>query len=354
MHIGIVGQGLAGTLMAFRLMQEGLRISVIDPGGENSSTIASGLINPVTGRKYVKSWQADRLLEIADRVYPAMEELLNISCYFHRPLFRMLHDHQQAELWMQRAILPGYEAYLSTDVEFWKAENSGLRRSTEVGKVYEARWLDTEKLLNTFRQYLLDTDSLFPVAWKPQDTIIGDLHIQWKDNLFDYLLFAEGSGIVNNPYFNWLPIQPSKGERLLINCPSSLDQTMKASYFIIPYRAANTYWIGSPTDFNATDDQPSPRGKQLLEEHINHWLSDSYTILDHAAAFRPASRDRRPIIGFHPGHPRLGVLNGLGTKGVSIAPYIADLMVGHIKNQYPLPGEVDINRFTYPYETKSR
>ncbi|MCB0603132.1 MAG: FAD-binding oxidoreductase [Saprospiraceae bacterium] len=354
MHIGIVGQGLAGTLMAFRLIQEGYQVTVIDPGGENSSTIASGLINPVTGRKYVKSWLVERLLDLSDRVYPAMEIELNIKCYHHRPLYRILHDHQQAELWMLRAIMPGYDSYLSSNTENWTPEDSGLRRPAELGKVREARWLDTSLLLTAFRSYLQARGNLRQSKWQPDETTIRIDHILWNGESFDYLLFAEGSGISDNPYFNWLPIQPSKGERLLIKAESKLTRTLKANYFIIPYREPGNFWIGSPTDFTAQDSAPSERGKQVLEEHIRYWLSDSFTIAHHAAAFRPASRDRRPVIGFHPQYPRIGVLNGLGTKGVSIAPYLADLMVEYLRDQSPFPAEVDIKRFAYPGGGESR
>ncbi|MCB0657575.1 MAG: FAD-dependent oxidoreductase [Saprospiraceae bacterium] len=349
MHIGIVGQGLAGTLTTFLLLRKGLQVSIIDPGTPNASSIASGLINPVTGRNYVKSWQIETLLKLADVIYPQLEEYLDIHCYQSIRLYRILADHHQTEKWMQRAILPGYEKYLTSDPLQWRKEISGLRESVEVGEVKLARWLDTEQLLSTFREMQRQHQALHQTILEPEHLTLESDQVIWKDMAFDYLVFAEGSGITNNPFFNWLPVKPSKGERLLIRTKSDFQQVMKASYFIIPYREEGVYWIGSPTDFSAKDELPSAEGRQKLEDHIRLWLSTNYELMNHAAAFRPASRDQRPVIGFHPLHPRLAVINGLGTKGVSLAPYLAHLMserlVGAITS---FPDEVDIARFEYP------
>ncbi|HBA65740.1 MAG TPA: FAD-dependent oxidoreductase, partial [Methylococcaceae bacterium] len=51
----IVGQGLAGSLLAFELIQRNAQVMVVDDGRENASEVAAGLINPVTGIRLVKS-----------------------------------------------------------------------------------------------------------------------------------------------------------------------------------------------------------------------------------------------------------------------------------------------------------
>ena len=39
------------------------------------------------------------------------------------------------------------------------------------------------------------------------------------------------------------------------------------------------------------------------------------------------------------------VLNGLGTRGVLVAPAMAEALYNSIENDTPLPEEIDINRF---------
>jgi glycine/D-amino acid oxidase-like deaminating enzyme len=70
-----------------------------------------------------------------------------------------------------------------------------------------------------------------------------------------------------------------------------------------------------------------------------------YTVLGQQAGIRPSGKDRRPIMGLHPRHPALGLFNGLGTKGCSLAPYMAHLLTMHLLQGAPLPPETDIKRY---------
>ena len=60
---------------------------------------------------------------------------------------------------------------------------------------------------------------------------------------------------------------------------------------------------------------------------------------------RPTVIDRRPLIGEHAEHKNLYVLNGLGTRGVMIAPYVADQLFNYIENKQELAKEISIERF---------
>jgi glycine/D-amino acid oxidase-like deaminating enzyme len=42
----------------------------------------------------------------------------------------------------------------------------------------------------------------------------------------------------------------------------------------------------------------------------------------------------------HPQHKNLGIFNGLGSKGISLAPYWANHLVEHILEKKPLDSEV--------------
>ena len=47
----------------------------------------------------------------------------------------------------------------------------------------------------------------------------------------------------------------------------------------------------------------------------------------------------------HKTYKNIYILNGLGTRGVMIGPYIANQLFNFIENEVPLEKEVDINRF---------
>jgi glycine/D-amino acid oxidase-like deaminating enzyme len=69
-------------------------------------------------------------------------------------------------------------------------------------------------------------------------------------------------------------------------------------------------------------------------------------LINHAVGIRPTVKDRRPVLGLHPTLNSIAFFNGLGTKGVMLAPYFANEMVNLLENEsYHLPKEVDLNRF---------
>ena len=67
--------------------------------------------------------------------------------------------------------------------------------------------------------------------------------------------------------------------------------------------------------------------------------------MNHVAGVRPTVKDRRPLVGRHSEYKNLYMLNGLGTRGVMIAPYVAKELFEFIENDEALDIEIDINRF---------
>ena len=62
------------------------------------------------------------------------------------------------------------------------------------------------------------------------------------------------------------------------------------------------------------------------------------------AGVRPAVRDRKPLLGPHPALPMLSFCGGYGSKGVMLAPRLAELLAEHLLHDMPLWPEADLAR----------
>lgn len=93
------------------------------------------------------------------------------------------------------------------------------------------------------------------------------------------------------------------------------------------------------------DDKPSERGLSELKAALNSTLKLPYKIVDHLAAIRPAVKDRRPLVGFHYTLPNVAIFNGMGTKGFSLAPYLANQFADSLLGGYSLQPEINVRRF---------
>ncbi|HEX6890914.1 MAG TPA: FAD-dependent oxidoreductase, partial [Chryseolinea sp.] len=89
LHYIILGHGLAGASIAVQLLKHGKKILVIDkPSPTTASRVAAGLFNPITGRKMVKSWLADKLFPFLHQYYREVETLTACKFFYPMPVYR--------------------------------------------------------------------------------------------------------------------------------------------------------------------------------------------------------------------------------------------------------------------------
>ena len=171
-----------------------------------------------------------------------------------------------------------------------------------------------------------------------------DNGIQYKDIKAKHIIFAEGFGLHANPYFNDLPLDGTKGELLIIKAPNlDLDVVIKSSVFILPI-GNDLYKVGATYDWKDKTNTPTEEGKQELVDKLKEIISCDFEIVEHFGGVRPTVKDRRPLVGTHPEFKQLHVLNGLGTRGVMLGPFLANQLFQHIENKIPLDKEIDIAR----------
>ncbi len=347
----IVGQGVAGTLLAFELLERHQKILVVDAAHQaTASKVAAGIINPITGRHFVKSWNIDTLLPKAWSTYRALEKLLDITVLEERPLTRFLATIKANNDWLVRSSNPDLQAYLSDDFDpedyrdFLQHFESGVvLRHT--GRVRLAA------LTAAFRTYLQQQDALLEASFDYAQLTVTDQGVQYQDHRAQKLVFAEGYRLTNNPYFNYLPLTPAKGDVLLVRIPSypAAGRLIKHGVFIVPLAEKDLYWVGSTYNHHYQVTTPVPEAGQRLEERLAQVLRLPFEVVAHRAAVRPAVRDRRPLLGQHPKHAALYLLNGLGAKGASLGPYCAEALLGLMAQQQALHPDVDLQRFAHLY-----
>jgi glycine oxidase len=105
------------------------------------------------------------------------------------------------------------------------------------------------------------------------------------------------------------------------------------------------YKIGATYEWDDKSQLPTEKGKQELLEKLKEIINCEFEVIDHLAGVRPTVRDRNPLVGTHPDHNSIHILNGLGTRGVMLAPFLAVKLFDFIENGITLPIEMDCNRY---------
>ena len=340
----LVGQGLAGTLLAAELLAAGKTIRIFDNDHKGAaSAVAAGIINPITGRRLVKSWMIDELLPTAVATYKKQETLLNKQFLYRLPIHRTIHNLSDENLWTMRSGYPDYANYLSPDLI--PGNPDGMQQVLARGVIKQACRVDLPAYIRSWKSYFLEQNILITNSFDYANLEVKKDQVSYGNWSADKIIFSEGYQVINNPWFNFVPMVLAKGEVLILEIPKiTLAAIYKSKLTFVP-QGANRFWVGATYDWKFADGQPTQIGKEELLEKIAEDLKIPYTVLDHQAAIRPTIKDRRPVLGAAPENPNLLVFNGLGTKGASVGPYWSAVMARHLINGDAIDDAVNISRF---------
>ena len=338
----IVGNGLAGISFAEIALQNNKSVFVFDNNSQPSSRVAGGLYNPVVLKRFSEVWKAKEQIDFAFPLYHNIQSKLDVVFDFEMPILRKLFSIEEQNNWFQAADKPNLAPFLDSKLVTNSYES--IVSPFHYGKVNHTGYLEISILIEAYSNYLKSLNSFSDDAFVYDEIEFLDGFIQYKNIKARHIIFAEGFGLHANPYFNDLPLDGTKGELLIIKAPKlQLDVVVKSSVFILPI-GNDLYKVGATYDWSDKTNKPTEAGKQELVEKLSELISCDFEIIKHFAGVRPTVKDRRPLVGTHPIHSQLHVLNGLGTRGVMLGPYLANQLFQHIENSIPLEKEIDITR----------
>lgn len=342
----IVGQGIAGTVLAYSMIKEGLSVLVIDDKSLSAcSKVAAGNFNPVVFKRLVKSWMADELIPFSDTFYKEAEQFLGQEFYWKKEIVKIFAEENEKDFWLKKANTAEVEKYLSKTITtdfFTDIVNNPLGCAF----VKDAANLYVVKFLEDFRNYFIQQDCLLDDLFDYNQLTIETNSVRYKTVSAKKIIFCEGYKIAGNPYFKQLPFKPAKGEVLIVKIKNlDTDKIINKGVYLLPI-GDDLFIVGATYDWVNLNDVPTEKARTEIAGKLARVIKVPFEIVDQQAGVRPSVSDRRPVVGLHPEHPALGVFNGMGTKGVMLAPYFAKQFVDYLRFQTPMNKEVDCNRFS--------
>ena len=343
----IIGQGLAGSAVAIQAIKRGKKILVIDKSAENSSSrIAAGLFNPITGKKMTRTWLADSLFPYLINFYQSFEQQTNLHFFNPMTLYRPFLSVEEQNEWMARSADPLFSEYIEK-----VSNNSSIPHVNDpFGGLFlqKCGYLDTCAYISATRKWIEETNLLLDTNFNQDDLIISEEGIEYNGYHAKKLVFCQGYGNSKNKWFDWVPIRPLKGETLKVKTDFSPLQIINRGVYVVP-SSEGELRVGSTYNFQDVEPNVTEKSRQELEGKLKELISFRYEIIGQDWGMRPTTPDRRPILGAHPEHPALVIFNGLGTKGVSLAPYFSDVLFQWMEKETDLNKDIDVNRYKLLY-----
>lgn len=335
---------MAGSVLSLQLIEKGFKVIVIDePSLSASSRVAAGISNPVVFKRLTKSWMADEILPVVLEFYQAQEKKFGVQLLHHRNIIKLFSELQEVNLWFKKASAEMSD-YLDKEISV-----NGLPKTIKLldvgyAKVLRAGNLNLPLFLNTVTNNLQSSGMY--LQEKFDFSAFSPSLVKYKDIEARYIVFCEGHLISKNPLFKYIPMKPAKGEVLTMQMDGlKLEKhILNKNAFIMPLEN-NLFKVGATYNWNDLSDSPTEEAKLELLSKLNRITELQGNVIRHEAGVRPSVIDRRPVLGAHPAFKNVFVFNGMGTKGVMLAPFFVNHLVEHITQQKKLNKEVDIARF---------
>lgn len=341
----IIGQGLCGTMLSWALHKEGKTFLVVDDNADGTaSKAAAGVINPVTGRRYSITWMIEDLMGFAKIAYKELGEYLGETLLLKKSIIDFFPSPQMRNAFVDR--ITENDTYLHTYPD-QNSFNLHFNYDFGCGEIQPAYIVNVPALLMLWRKRLAELKVLRDEKFNRDNLAISPEGVTYRDIAAGKIIFCDGIAAAEHSPFSMLPFAGSKGEALIIECeglPSS--HIFKKGMMLAPLATPNQFWLGSSYQWEYEDGQPSEAFYKGATSLLDAWLKLPYKVLSHKAAIRPSTLERRPFVGFHPVQPAVGILNGMGTKGASLAPFFAHQLAQHVVHGFPLAPEADVHRFS--------
>jgi glycine oxidase len=344
----ILGHGLAGAALAWHLRWRGWRVVVMDRDeAVTSSKVAAGIVAPISGRRVARSWRIDEFLPVARDFYERAARELGEEHYRPTPYVRLLRTADEQRRWREKQDDPAFQRLLTSPQPQPLVDPEHFHHSGE-GLEMQGAWLDVRGWLAASRQNLIEHGAWLTANVRPAAVMADASGVTVAEPVkiaARYLIFCQGWEDAANPFFPWLRWKSAKGEILTVRIPSLPEQRIvNGGCWLLPLGRDGVFRTGSTYEWDDFTNTPTAAARTEIENRLQRMLRVPFSVTGHEAGIRPIINESKAVIGLHPVHRRIGLFNGLGSKGVLHAPFFAAQLASLLVGGKPVEYDLDVCR----------
>lgn len=335
----IVGDGYAALFFAHQLIKNNKTFALFSEGKKSASQVSAGIINPVVLKRFSSFWLAKEQIQFLKTTLEEIEQYTNVNYFIDSPIHRIFHDEQEKELWLKKSKSDNLSPFLSENFD----HIIGVKNDLDSGKVFMSGRLDVNGFFSGLLSFLKKEGYLVQERFNYS---LVDKDNSVYDNLqFNNIVFCEGIGVKENPFFCDIPVTPNKGHHIKVQLSTYLPQdfTIKKKHFLFPIDNG-LYFYGGTYERNQFHQYIDESSVEELKNGLSSIYTDKFEVKEINFGFRPTVSDRRPIIGRHYEVKNFYVFNGLGARGILNSCYFSENLFNYIEKNVPLIEEVSIDR----------
>ncbi len=323
----IIGQGITGSALAWKLYYSNKKFLILDSENKNTASKAAlGIYNPITGRRKALTWNVNELFENLERFYLNVEKEIGVKILFKKNIYRPINNNKDFNDWNSRM----------SNVKF-----QSIIKEIDEKKVITKKsgYIDVKKYLTHTRKYFKKKERYHRYKLDDKDIIIENNEIRLKGFQAKHIVMCIGIDQKKINLFNKIDINEVSGNSILAELNYSIKNIINNKISIVN-TSKNIFHIGSSYN-NGSDNI----GHSKILDDARKIIKKKLIFKKSFFGIRSSSKDRRPIVGKHFQLNNLYIINGLGSKGISQAPYCSDKLFNYIERNKQIDKEININRF---------
>ena len=331
----LIGCGLAGATLAWRLNWAGYRLLVFDkPDHESASRVAAGLISPVSGKRHRRTSGWDSYWPDALAFYRHVEQQTKATLLTLRPQIRLI-NHDEAKKFSDT--LPEKPAAVASNLPYFSALTETTQNALSINT--ESAVLDVAQFLDVTFEMLNEHHCLRREQLGHEKLLFDDglVRLSNEEITAENIVFCEGWRARDNPLFNTIEFEPARGETIQIDCADlPANYTYHYGFSVVPH-GAKSFIVGATYERNALETGPTASGKQQLVDSTTNMISAPFSVTAHRSGVRPIIKGREPRLLQHSEYAGCWFFNGLASKGCLWAPRLSRQLAQAITDVEPLP-----------------
>ncbi|UPA12397.1 NAD(P)/FAD-dependent oxidoreductase [Borrelia venezuelensis] len=348
-EFAVIGGGIAGSTLTYEILQRKKSVILFDNGAEKATTVAGGLINPIMGRKMNIAWREPEIFTFAIQYYKEMEKNINCDFLKENPIFRPFTTKTQKDELISK--IKSNENIKDFIMEIKNGKIHDFSNDNDGGILIKGAIMNTNLYIQTLKKYFIKYNAYIEAEINEDEIKTNDKSFIINEFKFKKLILTRGYKEKIARLFSYLPFKLAKGEILIIEMQGlNLKEIYNRHVSLIPLQD-NKFYLGGTYEWKTLDTSTNEWAKKELINKLKKITNLNYKVIQHKAHIRPSTLDREPFLGEHPKYKNIFILNGFGTRGISMAAYLSKKILDYIENKSNLPTYYDIKRYENLYNS---
>ncbi len=311
MKVLIVGAGITGTLLAWRLLKKNIDFELwANPQIPSASQTAAGLINPITGKRLAKLENYDLLLHCALNCYHEIENFFHVPLVYPHKIYRFIDNPDLFKHYQLKQNHPEYLHFMNLKTHF---SIDTLKIQANCLQIEPAYRVNLVFLLELIHEYLKKSNRFFHKHFNEKIPC----------NKFDKIFLCRGYQEAYFGLFPGLKWENALGEIIIFHAPAlNLGEIVQFQKLTLIPLGYDYYWLGA-TYLRETDFSNYYPTKEL-EDFLSQFLKVPYRIIQKSIGIRPILKERKPLFLQSAHYSNVFMVNGMGSKGTLLAPYVIE------------------------------